>query len=381
MRSRSRRVGARKIGLSLLLVALVALPAWAAERTSSDVVLVDEGDVVGDDLYAAGNRVVILGRVDGDLIATAFEDVLVAGTVRGDVLAAAGSVVVTGTVGESVRAISPTIRIDGEVGGDVVSLGWSTRVAGDVTGDAVLWGWDVELGGSLGNDLEGQSRRLHLAGELGGDVDVTTRRLTVADGTVVAGDLGYRSAQATAEVDNAEVGGTVVHRLPLAANVRVRALMVMAKIVLSLVAAVVGLLVMWALPAASRRAVATVARSWWRAWLRGLAVLLAPAVVIGLGAFVLRFAPAEAALPVVGVAIPILLAVIGVVFALAFAAPAAVYPWLGRWGGPERSPVRSFLFATLAVTVVVLVPWLVVVVVLGVLPIGIGGWVGDAPQA
>jgi hypothetical protein len=354
----------------------VALPAWAAERTSSDVVLVDEGDVITDDLYASGNRVVILGRVEGDLIATAFEDVLVAGTVRGDVLAMAGSVVVTGTVGESVRAVSPTIRIDGGVGGDVVTLGWSTRVAGDVDGDAFLWGWDVGLGGVLGGDLEGQSRRLGLSGEVRGGVDVTTRRLAIVEGTVVAADLDYRSPEASPDLDNAEVGGTVVHRLPLAANVRIRALMVMAKILLSLVAAVVGLLVMWALPDASRQATASVAQSWWRAWLRGVAVLAGPAMVIALAALVLRFAPAEAALPVVAVVMPVFLAVVGIVFALAFAAPAAAYPWLGRWGGPERSPVRSFLFAALAVTAVVLVPWLAALVFVGLVPIGIGGWLG-----
>jgi hypothetical protein len=365
---------------AVLLVWLVALPAAAAERSSSDVVLVDEGTVITNDLYAAGNRVVIRGRVEGDLVATAFEDVLIAGTVTGDLLGVAGSVVVTGTVGESIRVVAPSIQVEGVVGGDILGLGWSMSVPGEIAGDAVLWAWQAAVTGTLGGDLEGQTRRLSLGGEVEGNVDVTTGSLTVADGTVVGEDLGYRSARPSPNVDNAEVGGIVVHRLPLAPNVRVRALMVMAKIVLSLLAAVVGLLVIWAMPEAARRASSAIANSWWRAWLRGLAICAAPLALLVVAALLLGVAPPAAAVPLLAVAVPLFLAVAGVLLALAFAAPAAVYPWLGGWGGSDRSTVRSFLLATLAVTVVILVPWLVVVVVFVVVPIGMGAWLSPAPK-
>jgi hypothetical protein len=360
----------------VLALLLLPLPAAAAERSTSDIVLVDEGAVIDDDLYAAGKRVVIFGRVNGDLVASAFEDVLIAGTVTGDVIGVAGSVIVTGTVGESVRMVAPRIQVDGEVGGDIVVLGWNTTVTGNVAGDAVIWAWRAATAGEIGGDLEGQTRRLNLGGAVEGDVDVTTRTLSVSEGTVVGRDLGYRSPQASAEVDRAEVGGIVVHRVPLAANVRIRALMVMAKLVLGLVAAIVGLLVIWAIPRSAQRAEAAVATSWWRSWLRGLAVCLSPLLVLAVGAIVLGLAPPAAALPVVGVLIPVFLAVVGVVLALAFAAPAAVYPWLGRAGNPTRSPVRAFLLAGAAVTALTLVPWLVLIVALVVIPVGVGGWVG-----
>src|SRR5690606_25809383 len=111
---------------------LLPLPASAAERSVSDVVLVDAGAVIEDDLYAAGERVVVLGRIEGDRTVAAFEDVTIAGTVRGDVVGVAGSVIVTGTVTESVRVMAPTIEVTGEVGGDVVGVAWTTFLGGSV---------------------------------------------------------------------------------------------------------------------------------------------------------------------------------------------------------------------------------------------------------
>lgn len=369
---------APSVGLALLVLLLLALPAFAAERSVSDVVLVESGAVISDDLYAAGNRVVIEGRVEGDLIVAAYEDVTITGTVSGDVTGLAGSVVVTGTVGESVRVLSPRIDITGQVGGDVIVVGGNTTLDAEVTGQAVIWGWAAEVAGVIGRDLEGQTRHLRLGGSVEGDVDVTVNRLTVLPGAEVGRDLGYRSSRAAEGVGEAEVAGSVIHRLPLAANIRVRALVVLAKIVLGLLAAVTGLLVMWAVPGASERAADSLRASWWKSWLRGLAVAVSPLVVLGLSGLLVGVAPTEAALPLVGVFLPLFLAVVGLVMALAFTAPAAVYPWLGRAGNHQRGSVRAFLFAAAAVMVASLIPWLSWVVALVVIPVGIGAWVAPA---
>lgn len=361
------------------LLLLAALPASAAERSASDVVLVDEGAVIPDDLYAAGNRVVIAGRVEGDLIVAAYEDVTITGTVAGDVLGLAGSVVVPGTIGESLRVVSPRIDLTGEVGGDVLVVGWNVRLAGDVAGEAVVWGWDAELSGTVEGDLEGQMRRLDLGGTVEGNVDVTVGQLTVSPGAQVRQDLGYRSDRVAAGIEEAAVGGSVVHRLPLPPNIRIRALMVLAKVVLGLTAAVVGLLVIWALPAMSQRAAGSVTSSWWRSWLRGLAVMLSPLVMVALSAALVGLSPTEAALPLIGVLLPLFVAVLGLVTALAFIAPSAVYPWLGRLGNRRRGPVRAFLYGAGVVITATLIPWLMWPVLLFVVPVGIGGWVAPIP--
>jgi hypothetical protein len=162
----------------------------------------------------------------------------------------------------------------------------------------------------------------------------------------------------------------------LAANVRVRALLILAKMVLSMLAAVIGLLLMWAAPRPSHRAQATVGRSWWRAWLRGLGVMISPLVVLVLAGVLLSLTPPEAALPVVAVLTPLALAVSGLTAALAFAAPTAVYPWIGRFGNQSRGPVRAFLYAAGVITALLLVPWVGWLVLLVLVPIGLGGWLG-----
>lgn len=355
-------------------VAVSPLPAMAAERSVSDVVLVDAGAVITDDLYAAGNRVVVQGRVSGDLIVFAYEDVTITGTVTGDVIGVAGSVVVTGTVGESVRVVSPRVEVAGEIGRDVVAVAWDTTLNGDLGGDAVIWGWRARTLGSIEGDLEGQTRSFDLGGAIAGNVDITVSDLAVRPGTVVGQDLGYRSRQPVTGTEHARVEGTVVHRRPLAPNVRVRALILMAKVVAALVAAIVGLLLMWAVPAASERAARAVAGGWWRAWLRGVMVWISPLVVGGLAVAVLALSPAQAAVPLMGVVLPLLLGVSGVVMALTLAAPAAVFPRLGGWGHPERGPVGAFLYGALVAGVAWMVPWLAWLVVLVVVPVGVGGW-------
>jgi hypothetical protein len=237
-----------------------------------------------------------------------------------------------------------------------------------------LWGWEADIAGVIEGDLEGQMRHLALGGRVGGNVDVTVAALRVEAGAIVGEDLGYRSQRVAAGVEEAEVGGVVVHRLPLPPNIRIRALLVLAKLVLGLMAAVVGLLVMWATPRLAEAAIAGVEASWRRAWLRGLGIFLLPLAVIALAALLIGFAPVEAAVPLTAVFIPLLLAVFGVGMALAFLSPVAAFPWLGRIGDPRRGPVRAFLYGASLVILAALIPWAMWLVVLFVVPVGMGGW-------
>ncbi|HEX7099548.1 MAG TPA: hypothetical protein VF377_09925 [Acidimicrobiia bacterium] len=370
---------ARRLALAALFAVVLsagpALPAGAATRSVSDVVLVDSGSVISDDLYAAGNRVVIAGRVDGDLVVAAYEDVTITGTVTGDVMGVAGKVIVTGNVGESLRVVSPEVRVSGRVGDDVLAAAWSTTVEGEVVGEATLWAWVAEITGTISGDLEGQMRTLRLHGRVDDNVDVTVRRLFVSPDTSVGSDLGYRSPRPAVGIQEAEVGGAVVHRLPLAPNIRLRALVLLAKLVLGLLAAIAGLLVIWALPGPASRAIARVRESWWKAWLRGISVLALPLLLVALALVLLRIAPVEAALPLLGVLVPLFIALLGWVLMLGFVAPAAVFPWLGKIGHPRRGPVRAFIYAAIFVILASLLPWVSWLVVFGLFPVGIGGWV------
>ena len=190
-----------------------------------------------------------------------------------------------------------------------------------------LWSWAADVGGRIGGDLEGQMRTLDLHGRIDHNVDVSVRRLTVSDETSVGSDLGFRSPRPAVGIEDADVGGAVVHRLPLAPNIRIALVLRPRSRPPRRIA---GLVVMWALPGLTSRAIARVSESWWRAWLRGLGVLALPVVVVGLALLLLRLAPLQAAIPFLGVLGPMFIALLGLVLMLGFVAPAAVFPWLGR---------------------------------------------------
>lgn len=348
--------------------------AVALERNVSDVVLVDTGTVVDDDLYGAGNQVVILGRVNGDLVVTAFEEVVVAGTVTGDILGLAQRVVVEGEVGGSVRTLASEVVVTGTVGGDVTGAGLSFSLGGTIGGDVFVWSREAVVAGDLAGNVEGRIASLALGGSTGGNIDVTVDDLTVDTATIVDGDLGYRSAEEFPSVQNADVGGAIVHRTPLAPNIRIRALWIMVKLIGSLAAGITGLLVMWAAPDASRRARERAETAWWKSWSVGIVVMAAPLVLVAAAALFVASAPLQAALPAVGVMALPLLAIIGVISVAALMGPAAVYPRIGTPSGKERSPFKAFLLGLLIVTTAVLVPWLVVAVLALVVPTGIGAW-------
>ena len=155
---------------------MLSIPIAAAARlTQSDLVLVRADDVVTEDLYAAGNRITIEGRIEGDLIAAAFEEIVISGEVTGDVTVVAGRVTITGTVGG--RSASPPAwsRSSGSIAEDLAAVSWETVVDPERADRARISSIGAAWAGSTGRcgrDLTGRFSRLSLDGEVGGSVDV-----------------------------------------------------------------------------------------------------------------------------------------------------------------------------------------------------------------
>lgn len=160
---------------ALLLVAALAPPIGTRlDTAASDFVLVREGDVVTEDLYAAAQRrVIVRGVVEGDLVATAFEDVVVEGTVEGDVLAVAPTVRIDGEVGGSVRVIGGRLELSGSVADDVAAAAAFVDIGGTVGRDALLFGWSSDLSGDVGRHARMTlGGALRMSGVVAGDVEV-----------------------------------------------------------------------------------------------------------------------------------------------------------------------------------------------------------------
>lgn len=374
MPSRSERLLTALIAGVLLF--LIATPAMAAQTSNSEFVIIREGDVFPEDLYAGAVRVVVEGTLDGDLVAFAAEDVVINGTVTGSVTAVTPNLTVNGEVNGSVRMTGNRLTISGEVGGDVVApvvtadLTASSRVDGDV----LLWAWNARALGSIGEDLTGTQRTLHLAGVIEGDVDVTVNSLAVVDDLTVNGDLGFRSDAEAEGLELAEVGGTIVDKETLPANLRVRAIGLLARILAVVVLSVAALSAAYGWPGRTSKAIALAGSGPFGKWLRGALVLFAPVIAVVVTGLILGLAPAAVAFPLLAVLVPAILALVGIVFALAIVAGAPVAGWIGGVVFKRLDLYGAMLAGSLMIGVLWWLPWVGWFVPLVVLPWGLGAW-------
>jgi cytoskeletal protein CcmA (bactofilin family) len=377
MHSRSRRQLLAVIVGLLLLIPIAA----AARLTQSDLVLVRADDVVTEDLYAAGNRITIEGRIEGDLIATAFEEVLISGEVTGDVTVVAGRVTITGTIGGSVRVAAGLVQVGGSIAEDVAVASWETVVdpTGTIGRDLINWGRSGEVAGRVSRDVTGRFSRLVLDGEVGGSVDINVGMLTVGPPAEVDGDVAYRSTR-EAVVNSSAIGGSVIQRTPLPPNIQVRALQLLTVLLVMFILTAAGLLAASAWPEQFESTMTAAGRGW-RTWLSGLGVLVSPLLAAGVLGFILGVAPSAAAVPLVIVLLPVVLGLGGLVL---MASLFGVIPAAGAVGRVitrrRASPPGAVLLGMLLVGIVVLIPVLRWVAAAIVVPLGVGALLGRRPQ-
>jgi cytoskeletal protein CcmA (bactofilin family) len=371
MLSRSRR---RILVSGLIAIGCTATPA-AAEVTQSDLVFVRPEDIITEDLYAAGNSIRVEGRIEGDLYAVAFNEIVVSGVVTGDVVAIASRVEVTGTIEGSLRVAGGQVLMSGAIGDDMLVASWSTEVGsvGVVGRDLLSWSNRLGMLGSVDRDLAGNVSTLNIAGAVEGRVVVTVGRMRVDPSARIGGDIVYQSRR-EAEIESADVGGNVIRRTALPANVRLRGLRVLTLTLAVLGLAAMALTITWLWP---RRVAATIAqaRSGVRTWLTGLAVVVSPFVAAGVLALLVGLSPPEAGIPLALVLLPLVLGLLGVVLVAALVGFVPVAGLIGRRLLPNRSVAAGVLTGMVVLFVALAIPvvsWLAVVV--GT-PLGIGSWV------
>ena len=363
------------LALVLTSVTLGALPA-AAERTQSDFVLIREGETVTEDLYAAGDVILIAGLIEGDLVATAFTEIRITGEVRGSVFALASRVVIDGAVGGSVRAAAGTIEVNGDVGDDVFAAGLDVLVGSEaeVGRDTLVWANDAALGGRVERNIEGQFRSGSVAANVAGNVDITVGALSVSPVAEIAGDLIYVSDEEAVIRDGAEIGGSVIAESVLPPNVRIRALYLLVKVLVGLAVVALGLGLIWSFPERSREATHAVFERPALAlvWGAGLASIpVAMALIVWL--FV-SLSPAATGLPLLLVFAPLVIAAFAVLVVALLSAPVPVGAAIGRRIGPARSIYAWFVIGAVVLAILSLVPVLgVIVMIIGSL-VGLGGW-------
>lgn len=378
----------RGLAAALAAIALIALavPALAAETSNSEFVIVREGTVFPDDLYAGAIRVIIDGTLEGDLVAFAAEEVIINGTVTGSVMALTPRVEVNGEIEGSLRAVGSSVSVAGKLGGDLVAAALDIGLSppSDVRGDVLVWAWEARALGTVGADLEGTQRHLDLAGEIEGNVDVSSTNLAVVDDLVVSGDLGYRSSSEASGLDDVSVGGVIVAKSPLPQNVRVRALGLLGRFLVIVILSVTALTVAYGWPRRTTAAMSKVGDAPLRRWFTGAAILFAPLLVaIGTGV-ILGLAPAAVAFPLLALLVPLILALAGLSLAVALVAGAPAVGWLGTALVKRLDLFGAILVGSIVVGVLWWLPVIGWVVPIVVLPVGLGAWIAgwrDRPAA
>jgi len=378
-----RGIAATVVLLAVLSLLSLAQPATAreqplilAERAAAGTVLVRADDVVDEDLYAGGNRVLIEGTVRGDLVVAAFQSLEISGTVEGDVVGYSPLVRVTGNIGGSLRVAADVVRVSGTVGVDVFTGSRSTVVTGTVGRDVQAWTATLDVRGAVGRDVLGWVlNRARLGGTVARDVEITVRDLEVLGGTRVEGSLGYRSDREADIAENVQVGRVLTRRDPVAPNVRVQAIFTLTGVLVFLAIAALGFLLFWLAPRTLQNAVESVQTRTLRSFLVGVGMLLVPVTLLIVIVVRVVDSSPELALPSIVIGVPIGLLVLGMLLFGLLVSPVPVLTVLGsRITRRSRSALFGFLVGLLIWGLVLLVPALRVFVTVLVAVLGLGAW-------
>jgi cytoskeletal protein CcmA (bactofilin family) len=229
-------------GLILLINLAIVIPVRAQEGTSGEVVIIERGQVVEDDLYVGANQFVLRGTINGDLyVVGGTITIEPTGVVEGDLGAAGQSIVIDGQVNGDARLAGAALRLGGQVSEDLIGASYSleTLEGSSVGGNLTFFGSQAILAGDIAGNVRVEANGVELAGAtIGGDVHATVEEtsnpmpispfifmpnmpqiptvnngLTVRAGTEIGGDLTYVSGT-EALIPPGAVTGEVNRQVP-----------------------------------------------------------------------------------------------------------------------------------------------------------------------
>ena len=353
----------RRVNYTLSLViggvgAVVAAIAWAQDP--DDALVIEQPS--DRDVYAAHREVNVRSTIDGDLVA-AGRRVTVDGNVTGDVIAAAQEIEIRSEVTDDLRAAGQFVRVMSPVSGHIVAAGQTVTVSEGVGDWAWLAGDTVEVLADVGGDLMIRARTITIDAEIDGDVQVTGDKLRLGPDANVRGDLRWRSENEADISPEAIIGGELIEEPApgFAEDVGTgRGL----SFTLTVIVAVTVLFSLF--PRPLRASAHRIATRPFASLVLGFAVLAAMPVL----AILLMFSPLNAwfGLAVLGIyVVTLFLSVMTGLFAVSDLALRRLRPKPAVW-----QALVAILVTVVAVGLLTYVPYLGVIVVLGIWLLGIG---------
>ncbi|NKB32452.1 MAG: hypothetical protein GKR91_05080 [Pseudomonadales bacterium] len=284
----------------------------AAEFLSGVEVLIGPDEVLNEDVYAVGGRVIVYGTVNGDLVA-AGENIEVNGMVNGDLIVAARSITVNGAVKDDIRAAGANLQFLSPIGGDLITAGDEISIEPDavIGEDLVVRANTLIARGDVDGNLDLSVVEASIEGTIQGNVDaIVEERLTLGSESTIEGQLTYTSVNDVTMQPGAEVVGEVTLQVPminiLGSEFQVSAIIqVFSKIISQtkwfLGTLLIGLILIWLIPETLRSVNTTLSISPWKSLCIGVFIVLVVPILLLLIMIIALSILGFAAFPIVAV--------------------------------------------------------------------------------
>jgi cytoskeletal protein CcmA (bactofilin family) len=196
---------------ALMIALLVPLVAYGATFRSGDAVDLRPGEIVYEDVYAAGGTVTSGSQIVGDLYAGG-GTVLVTGQVSADVVVGGGTVTITSAIGDDLRVGGGTIVVQGTINGDAVIGGGQVHLAGrSIGGDVLAGGGLIRIEAPVGGDVRVGGGEIVINAPVAGNVHVEAEKVTLGSRAVISGNFTYKSPTEAVIEEGAVVRGATTY--------------------------------------------------------------------------------------------------------------------------------------------------------------------------
>jgi hypothetical protein len=336
--------------LSIVFLLLLIPTTVLAQRDR--VITIPQEEIVDQNPYIAYGEVVeIRGTINGDAYIAAGE-VIVDGVINGDLLVAGGNVRIGGVVTQSVRVIGGQIRITADVGGGVSAVGGNVEFGdtGVIEGSLVAAAGNVSVELPVGEGVRIAAGNVSLLNSVGGDVETAAGPVRLGPNADIAGNLIYLSDSEAQIHENATVSGEIERRMiedreelrdrMLAGVGRVT---IIARVISTLSALAVGLILIYLSPKFMLRTTNTLSsRPWLSLGIGFLAIILTPIAIVALLATI--------------IGIPLALILLAIYMILLYLGKLFVIFWLGTKLLRERSAYLMFVAGLAVYFIISLIP-------------------------
>ena len=201
------------LAVAVVVAAVVIPAAGALEIRTQQVVVIEQGTTIDDDLLIMSQDVTMNGTVNGDLIAFAGQ-ISVPGKVMGNAMLAGQEIECMGPIGGSIYAAGQTVKIGSTVTRNVALAGQFVELTpSEIVGrDAFLTGQSVDVGGMVKGGAVAAAATGIINGAIGKTARMNVQSLTVSDSARIGGDLVYAAGSRPSIAQGAKITGQIIEQ-------------------------------------------------------------------------------------------------------------------------------------------------------------------------